>query len=107
MSVYVDKLQVWPNGKGYWKGRPSCHLIADDEEELKIFAVDRLGLRLLWIQYPKNKYSIVHFDLTESKRRQAIELGAIELDNKQFVDKMRQLRETPKPRTENICKKYL
>ncbi len=86
--VYVDSLRVYGNGKGYWKARKSCHLIADSLEELMAFA-KLIGLRKEWFQ-PK---SSPHFDLTERRRKFAVSKGAIELTRKEFVTKIRELRE--------------
>jgi hypothetical protein len=82
MAVYVDQLVDYG-----WRHGMSCHLIADTVTELKQFAVG-MGLRLEWYQ-PK---SSPHFDLTVGARDTAIKHGAIELDRRAFVAKMRGLR---------------
>jgi hypothetical protein len=82
MSVYVDSLFNYG-----WKYGTSCHLIADTVRELKAFAVE-IGMRPEWYQ-PK---SSPHFDLTADGRALAVERGAIELDRRAFVDKIRELR---------------
>jgi len=82
MAVYVDKLVDYS-----WRHGPSCHLIADSVAELKEFAI-RLGMREEWFQ-PR---SSPHFDLTAEGRKIAIENGAIELNNREFVAKIRELR---------------
>lgn len=82
MAVYVDRLADW----GWHRGR-SCHLIADSVAELIEFAV-MIGLRPEWYQ-PK---SSPHFDLVEASRRTAIQHGAVELDRRDFVRKLRELR---------------
>lgn len=89
MAVYVDALM-----NHGWRLRcvdscvDSCHLIADSIDELKDFAVNQLGMKLSWFQ-PK---SSPHFDLVKSRRDLAVSLGAIELDRKAFVNKIRNLR---------------
>ena len=83
MAVYVDRLCDYG-----WRHGPSCHLIADSVEELIEFAVS-IGLRPEWYQ-PR---SSPHFDLTADGRRVAVEQGAIELDSRAFVTKLRELRE--------------
>lgn len=85
MSVYVDPARDW----GWRLGR-SCHLIGDSEDELHPFAA-RCGLHRRWFQEPP-KASFPHYDLTESRRRRAVELGAVELEWTAFVDKMREIR---------------
>ena len=82
MAVYVDNLRDYG-----WRHGPSCHLVADSVEELIEFAVG-MGMRREWFQ-PK---STPHFDLTAEGRSLAIEHGAIELDQREFVKKIRELR---------------
>ncbi len=82
MAVYVDNLMDWG-----WRRGPSCHLIADSVGELIEFAVG-IGLRPEWFQ-PK---SSPHFDLTAEGRKAAVLNGAIQLDRRDFVTKLRQLR---------------
>ena len=73
MSVYVDEFQVWaPTAIACFKAG-SCHMTADSLEELHAMA-DRIGLRRAWFQ---GKSSVPHYDLTESRRRVAIALGAV------------------------------
>jgi hypothetical protein len=82
MAVYVDNLRDYG-----WRHGPSCHLIADTIEELMEFAVG-MGLRPEWFQAK----STPHFDLTADGRKAAVEHGAIELDQRQLVAKIRELR---------------
>ena len=82
MAVYVDRLVDYS-----WRHGPSCHLVADSVEELITFAVE-MGLRAEWFQ-PR---SSPHFDLTREGREAAIQMGAIELNNREFVTKIRELR---------------
>lgn len=83
MAVYVDGLRDY----GWWRG-PSCHLIADSVEELIEFAVS-IGLRPEWFQ-PK---SSPHFDLSAQTRVVALQKGAIELGQREFVARLRRIRE--------------
>jgi len=82
MAVYVDQLVDYG-----WRHGESCHLIADTVTELKQFAVE-MGLRVEWYQ-PR---SSPHFDLTVNARELAVRHGAIDLDRRAFVAKMRELR---------------
>ena len=82
MAVYVDNLRDYG-----WRHGPSCHLIGDSIEELIEFAVG-LGMKKEWFQ-PK---SSPHFDLTADGRRIAVDNGAIELSQRDFVAKLRELR---------------
>lgn len=82
MAVYVDKLSDWG-----WRHGLSCHMIGDSVSELMDFAVS-IGLRPEWFQ-PK---SSPHFDLTADARADAVKNGAIELERRAFVIKLRELR---------------
>jgi ribA/ribD-fused uncharacterized protein len=55
-----------------------CHLIADTDDELHMFAA-RIGLRRAWAQQPGTAWS--HYDLTPGKRAQAVAAGAVEIDH--------------------------
>ena len=59
MAVYIDKLRNWG-----WRLGPSCHLIADTNEELHAFAAE-IGLKRQWFQA---KASGPHYDLTAWRR---------------------------------------
>lgn len=79
MSVYVDPIFPTPrggDGGGFWPFPMACHLFADTEAELDEFA-QQIGLKLTWKQH-SGTYK-VHYDLTKSKRRQAIAAGAQEI----------------------------
>lgn len=84
--VYVDGLL--DHG---WRLGPSCHLIGETEAELHRFAA-RCGLHRRWFQ-TLPRVSFPHYDLTESRRKIAVALGAVELERCAFVEKMREIRE--------------
>lgn len=87
MPVYVDDLMTCiPNPN--WRWSKSCHLIADTVDELHVFA-RRIGMKRTWFQ---NDSRLPHYDLNENRRRVAVKEGAIELDRREFVNKMRELR---------------
>jgi hypothetical protein len=72
MAVYVDDMYKTDIGKfGRMK---MSHLMADTTEEL-LQMLDRIGVRRKWIQKQGTKFE--HFDICISKRKKAIELGAI------------------------------
>ena len=87
MTVYVDEMRVVSSkapacfGK---KRRKACHMIADDFGELEDIA-RKIGLRYEW------KHND-HYDLTESKRKRAIECGAVEVNRQELVKILRALR---------------
>lgn len=80
MSVYVDWLC-----KHGWKMRgrtvESCHLLADTLDELHDFA-QKIGLKRSWFQ----NGSAPHYDLTASRRIEAVKAGAIELTRATFPE---------------------
>lgn len=86
MSVYVDSISPCMPNKN-WKYRHCCHLVADTIDELHSFAAC-IGLKRDWFQ---NK-TIPHYDLTRNKRKLAVKYGAIEIDNKQFVELLKKQR---------------
>lgn len=76
MTVYVDNMRLSAQ-VGTIAGRWS-HLMADSDDELNAFAA-KLGLKRAWAQHPGTALS--HYDVTDSKRRQAIALGAVPIDH--------------------------
>lgn len=72
MTVYVDDMRL-PARVGRIEARWS-HLMADTDDELHAFAAS-IGLRRSWAQYPGTWKS--HYDVTDSKRAQAIRAGAV------------------------------
>lgn len=90
MPVYVDKAM------NEHRGMKMCHMLADTLEELHAMA-DALGLRRAWFQ----PLSTPHYDIPQSKRRLAIELGAIEADRRQTVEIIRRLRRAKQQELDN------
>lgn len=88
MTVYVDDARI-PARVGRHATTWS-HLFADTQDELHAFA-ERLGLRRSWFQDPVKIGKPIkarpgsraaenwHYDVTESKRRHAVSLGAKEV----------------------------
>jgi Protein of unknown function (DUF4031) len=84
VSVYVDDSRI-PARVGRLTARWS-HLLADSPQELHGFA-ERLGLRRDWFQdLPHGRW---HYDVTESKRVEAIRLGATPITWRQAADIIR------------------
>lgn len=75
MTVVVDDFRV-PARVGGIRARWS-HLTADTREELHAFAA-RLGLKRSWFQDKGD--GLWHYDVTDSKRNEAIALGAKAVD---------------------------
>ena len=71
MAVYVDDMNA-PFGQ-----MVMCHLIADTTKEL-LAMVDKIGVRRKWIQDQGTHRE--HFDIALSKKKLALENGAIEIE---------------------------
>lgn len=91
MTIYVDELRSYPQkaksgGRFFGSGKQSCHMMTDGEpEELHQFA-ERIGLKRAWYQdHPSHP----HYDLTPSKRAQALRLGAQERTIAEWVEQKR------------------
>ena len=92
MAVYVDKMRAplrW-NGRGIPQTIYMSHMLADTVDELHAMA-DKIGVNRRHFQ-PK---SSPHYDVCQSKRKLAIQHGAIEVDNRQLVAIIRKLRGNP------------
>lgn len=83
MSVYVDDMHA-PFG-----GMVMCHMIADSREELDRMA-DQIGVARRWIQKAGTPHE--HYDVCMSKRRLAVQFGAVQLRTREFVQKIRERR---------------
>lgn len=82
MTVYVDELKntkISPT----WPYIESCHLTADNLEELHKFA-KLLELKRSWFQ---NHPVFPHYDITSNKRTQALQLGAEFITTKDYIKK--------------------
>ena len=73
-TVFVDGLRACPKAVE-WKWPDSCRLytLPGWLEDLHVFA-QSIGLRREWFQ---SHATMPHYDLTEVRRRRAIELGAV------------------------------
>jgi hypothetical protein len=83
MTVYVDDIQ--PYGRSAtWKHNESCHMTCDGPfSELHDLA-QAIGLKIAWFQCHAPRPDMWHYDLTVSKRRLAIQHGAIEITGRQY-----------------------
>jgi hypothetical protein len=89
VSVYVDDAFV-SGDWGFWTG--GGHMQADSLEELHAMA-ERLGLRRSWFQSKPGKPWHDHYDLTRSRREQAILLGATVLGWREMARRSRAVRQ--------------
>lgn len=74
MTVYVDDFRA-PYGR-----MVMSHMWSDDEDALHDMA-RRIGVARKWYQGD-------HYDVCQSKRRQAIELGAVEISARELARKV-------------------
>lgn len=91
MAIYVDNIVDWgeiARARGLRHAK-WCHLFADTREELHEFG-SMLGLRRSWFQDDPVRW---HYDITPSKRTQALRLGAVEVDHGFVADLMNRRRE--------------
>lgn len=85
MSVYVD------NGAIAFGRMKMSHMIADSLDELHAMTA-AIGLKRSWFQRPGPRVSFPHYDVSQAKRADAIERGAIACDRVTFVGHLRRLR---------------
>lgn len=83
MSIYVDRAMI------PYRGMLMSHMIADTPAELHVMA-RRLGLHREWYQ---DGSSFPHYDICARKRAICLGMGGIELSRREFVAKMREIRE--------------
>lgn len=84
MSVYIDPLRKCSINKE-WHWKESCHMFADTLEELHAFA-QKIGMKRDWFQNKR----LPHYDLTKTRRKIAIENGAVEVDLNWVKQKLKQ-----------------
>ena len=84
--VYVDGAR---NNLGRMK---MCHMVADSLDELHAMA-ERIGMKREWFQVSPPA-STPHYDVSISRRRLAVEFGAVEVDRYGLVAVVRKLRAT-------------
>jgi hypothetical protein len=76
MAILVDAA-VWP-----WRGRRWAHLVSDSSyEELHDFAS--------LLEIPRRAFQGDHYDIPEDLRLVAISLGAVEVDGRVLVRRLR------------------
>lgn len=75
MSVYVDK------DKNKYGRMLMSHMCADTIDELHEMA-ERIGVARKWLQ---NSSRHPHYDICQSKRKLAIEYGAIEVSAREMI----------------------
>ena len=87
MAILIDEARWW------WRGRKWCHLVSDvSYDELHRFA-DAAGL-------PRRGFQGDHYDVPEDYRADLIARGALEVESRELVRRLRGagLRLTPTER---------
>ena len=82
MAVYVDS-PIHRYGR-----MVMCHMIADTFQELHEMA-DRIGVARKYFQ---GDASFPHYDICKAKRALAVKAGALEVDRRQLVHRIRAIR---------------
>lgn len=77
--IYVDNFYV--TGVKY-RGMKMSHMIADTTEELLTMA-DKIGVKRKWLQHPGTCNE--HFDICLAMRAKAVELGAVEINYREYA----------------------
>ena len=110
MTVYVDNVRIKAS-VGRYRDRSWCHLLTDDptHEELHELAA-RIGLRRSWFQRPMamgrhtpDAWWRGHYDVTEAKRKEAVLVGAVQINFVEWGEKVAEFRAraaTPDARAE-------
>lgn len=80
MAVYVDDMKA-----GFGR-MVMCHMVADTTEELRAMAAT-IGVAQKWIQHPGTYRE--HFDICLSKRRAAVQAGAVEITQRRLGELLR------------------
>lgn len=83
MTVYVDDM------KASFGRMKMCHMIADTTDELMAMA-DAIGVDRKWVQHAGTNHE--HFDIAMSKRKLAVEAGAVEVTRMQLGRILRERR---------------
>lgn len=90
MTVYVDDALIsWNPPHMPFRTWKMSHLFADTVEELHAFAAS-LGLAPTWFQCPP-KASWNHYDITKSKREEALKAGAVPIKYRELPAKLKEM----------------
>lgn len=75
--------------KAKYKGMIMCHMVADSISELHEMA-EHLGLR----KYFQSHTKYPHYDISLTKKSEAMKLGAIEVTQKELLLKAKELKQS-------------
>ena len=77
VTILIDEARWW------WRGRRWCHLVSDESyDELLEFA-DLIGI-------PRRAFQGDHFDIPEEYREQMIAAGAVVVESRELVRRLRE-----------------
>jgi hypothetical protein len=77
VAVLVDQPRWW------WRGRRWCHLVSDESpDELHAFAAG--------VGIPRRGFQGDHYDVPEERRDLVVAAGALEVDSRELVRRLRQ-----------------
>jgi hypothetical protein len=83
MTVWVDDMFKYPMGQ--YRRMKMSHMISDNETELHEMA-NKIGIARKWYQGD-------HYDISMSKRAEAVRLGAVEITLRELAIKSKELRQ--------------
>ena len=76
VTILIDEARWW------WRGKKWCHLVSDvSYDELHDFA-DRTGI-------PRSGFQGDHYDIPEEYRAELIEEGAVHVESRELVRRLR------------------
>jgi len=76
VTILIDEPRWW------WRGTRWCHLVSDTSyDELHDFA-DRTGI-------PRRGFQGDHYDIPEEHRAELIEAGAVQVESRELVRRLR------------------
>ena len=84
MTVYVDDMRA------KYGRMIMCHMLADTDDELHAMA-EKIGIARKWHQHHGTDRN--HYDICMSKRKMAVDLGAVEITMRDAVSIMKRKRE--------------
>lgn len=76
VTILIDEARWW------WRGRRWCHLVSDRSlEELHAFADS--------VEIPRRGFQGDHYDIPEEHRAEMLAAGAVEVDSRELVRRLR------------------
>lgn len=79
MTVYIDMAAI------PYRRMKMSHMVADSDTELHEMA-HKVGLKREWFQHKKDKPWLNHYDICQTKKKEAHKLGAIEIRRRKLMN---------------------